>query len=102
MKEVKKPTDAVKYLLYLTPKQFKALNILKARRNRHLKRKDAYLTSLKELIGEALDIYIKETKIKKPRKAKAQTHKDESPCAQAQPVCLHEAQTPENHPDLSP
>jgi len=69
MEDTKKP-EAVKYLLYLTPKQFDALNRLKVRRNKKLKKKDAYLTSVKKLIGEAIDQLIDKTKIKRPRKPK--------------------------------
>lgn len=69
MNPEKKP-EVVKYLLYLTPKQFAALNRLKASRNRKLKKNDAYLTSIKKLVCEAIDNFIDETTVRRNRKCK--------------------------------
>jgi hypothetical protein len=83
VKSEKKP-DEVKYLLYLSKAQMEALERLKVRRNKKLKKDKSYLTSVKEIIGEAIDQLINKTKIKRPRKPKqkvelmsqAQTHID--------------------------
>lgn len=93
MDDTKKP-EVVKYLLYLTPKQFAALNRLKASRNRKLKKNDAYLTSIKKLIGEAIDKLIDETTIRRNRKSKPRNIELKSASEQLTPAeLMSQAQT---------
>lgn len=71
MKTNKKP-QLVKYLLYLTPEQFDALDNLKKRINKKKKKNNEYLTSIRYHVSSAIDAYLEKTKIKRSRKIKFQ------------------------------